>query len=275
MKFITAIITLFVACAALSAQSVQKGRVLLYNGTEAKTALQGVTLSASGAGATISDAEGLFTLSFRTLHAGDAIRFRRIELSGYEVMNQEALDNVLIANQAVVDDEASLLTIVMCSTEELARLRDGYRTVAAQRYEQQLADAQRQVEQLQADGKIKAEEYAKRMDELETRYEQQLETLDTYVDKFARIDLSELDDFEKEIIALVQQGEFDEAIARYDDQHLTERLQKGVEEQRKLASDVETVSKAITAKEAEAERLERNIEKRDALRARLKEGATE
>lgn len=263
------------ACAALSAQSVQRGRVLLYHGAEAKTPLQGVTLSASGAGATISDAEGLFALSFRTLHAGDAIRFRRIELSGYEVMNTEALEGALIANQAVVDDEASLLTIVMCSSEELARLRDGYRTVAAQRYEQQLADAQRQVEQLQAEGKLQAEEYAKRMDELETRYEQQLETLDTYVDKFARIDLSELDDFEKEIIVLVQQGKFDEAIARYDDQHLTERLQKGVEEQRKLASDVETVSKAITAKEAEAERLERNIEKRDALRARLKEGVTE
>lgn len=244
--------------ATLSAQSVQQGEVLLYHGKEAKTPLSGVSVSAQGAPTAMSDAEGKFVLNFRTLHAGDAIKFRRIELSGYEVMNTEALDAARVANAS---GEQNKLTIILCTTEELARLKDGYRTVAAQRYQQQYAAAQSQLEQLQKDGKIKQAEYDRQLDALEEKYEAQLSTLDTYVDKFARIDLSDLDDFEQEIIALVQEGRFDEAIAKYDEQNLTARLQQTVQEQRQLNSDVQKVDSAIVVKKGEAERLEQNLDK--------------
>lgn len=244
------------------AQSVQQGQVLLYHGREAKTPLAGVSVSASNAGSVISDAEGLFTLQFRTLKVGDPIQFRRIDLNGYEVMNTEALEVARIAAQSDNGGTSdNRLTIVLCSSEELANLRDGYHTQAAERYKQQLDKAQQEVEQLKQEGKIREEEYNQRMDDLEEQFNQQLQTLDTYVDKFARIDLSELDAFEQEIIALVQEGRFDEAIARYDDQHLTERLQQGIAEQRQLNNDLQMLDAAIEAKEEEASRLEKNIDK--------------
>lgn len=244
------------------AQSVQQGQVLLYHGREAKTPLAGVSVSASNAGSVISDAEGLFTLQFRTLKVGDPIQFRRIDLNGYEVMNTEALEVARIAAQSDNGGTSdNRLTIVLCSSEELASLRDGYHTQAAERYKQQLDKAQQEVEQLKQEGKIREEEYNQRMDALEEQFNEKLQTLDTYVDKFARIDLSELDAFEQEIIALVQEGRFDEAIARYDDQHLTERLQQGVAEQRQLNNDLQLLDAAIEAKETEASRLEKNIDK--------------
>jgi len=254
------------ASSALRAQSVQVGRVLLYHGSEAKTPLSGVSVSVKDASAVMSGADGLFSLSFRTLRPGDAIQFRRVEMSGYEVMNSEALDVARVSNGN------DTLSVVMCDSEELSKLRDGYRTKAAQRYQQRYEEAQNQLKNLQEQGKIKEEEFNRQLEELENNYEAQLQSLDTYVDKFARIDLSELDAFEQEIVILVQEGRFEEAISRYEDQHLTERLQQGVKQQKQLQQDVQTVQTAIEAKEAEAVRLEQNLQKQEELRQKLNGG---
>ncbi len=252
------------------AQAVQNGRVVQYNGKDGKTPLMNVSVSAVGAPAVRSDADGLFALQFRTLHAGDAIQFRRVELAGYEVMNTEALAAARVANTSG-DDAAEPFVIVMCKSNELSRLRDGYRDVATARYQKQLEEAQAQLQRLKKEGKMQQAEYDKQLDALEEKYEAQMQTLDTYVDKFARIDLSELDEAEAQIIALVQEGKIDEAIARYDAQNLTQRLQQGVQEQRQLTRDVQTVDQAIDQKKVEGQRIERNIEKQNELRSRLKQ----
>ena len=64
-------------------QTTQYGLVEEYQGKQPKTALPHVIVAASNAGVTQSGADGRFELHFRTLHAGDAIQFRRVELSGY------------------------------------------------------------------------------------------------------------------------------------------------------------------------------------------------
>lgn len=237
---------------SLKSQSSQQLKVLLYNGQQDKSPLQGVSVSAVNAGSTISDETGIVKLQFRSLKLGDPIQFRRIEMSGYEVMNTEVVENMHIGTGE--------LTIVMCNSDELARLRDGYRSLAAQRYQKQLTEAQKQVDSLQKEGKIKAEEFNQRMETLETEYQHKMQSLDTYVDKFARIDLSELDTFEQEIISLVQEGRFEEAIGRYEEQHLTARLQEGVKQQKQLQGDQQRLNESIEAKENEANRLEKNLD---------------
>lgn len=256
-KFLLLILLSSVSFIFATAQSVQQCIVMQYNGQQDKTPLGGVSVTAAGAGSVMSGDDGRFSLNFRTLRAGDQIRFRRIDLAGYEVMNTEALDAMRVGE--------GTLTIILCQSEELNRLRDGYHSAAAQRYQKQLQEAQQQVEALKQEGKLRDEEFARRMDELEETFEQQMQTLDTYVDKFARIDLSELDAYEQKIIALVQEGKFDEAIALYDDQHLTERLQQGVREQRQLQNDQSVISKALDAKQQEAERLEHNLDEQISL----------
>ena len=244
------------------AQSEQKGVVLQYCGQEQKSPLGGVSVTAKGAASVMSAADGTFTLQFRTLHAGDAIEFRRIELYGYEVMNREAVENLIIGNAQ--NDRP--IQIVLCKTEELERIRDGYRSAASQHYEQQLKAAQSQLEQLRSEGKVKEEDYQQQVSALEEKYDQQLQNLDTYVDKFARIDLSELDEFEKQIMELVQQGRFDEAIAKYEEQDLATKLQEGVARQHQLQHDQQLLDSAIQVKDQEIERLDRNIQQMEEIR---------
>ena len=267
-RVLSLVVLLSASCLTLLAQSVQKCVVTEYHGSNARTPLAGVSVSAANAGAVMSDSEGCLTLRFRTLKAGDRIQFRHIELNGYEVMNTEAIEAARISHL-----DTLALSIVMCRTEELTQLRDGYRTKAALHYQQQMDGKRQQIEQLKRDGQIKQEEYNRRMDKLEEEYERQMSTLDTYVDKFARIDLSDLDETERQIIALVQEGRFDEAIARYEDQHLTQRLTQGVREHQQLTRDLKTLDNAIDAKQSEAERLEQGIDQQIELLERV--GGTE
>jgi len=257
---LVALSTLFAG--SLLAQSEQKGLVMEYQGENPKTPLGNVSVSAKGASATISAEDGSFTLQFRTLHAGDVIEFRRIELFGYEVMNKDVVDNMKIGNAQ--NDKP--LVIVLCKSEELQKIRDGYRDVASQHYEKQLKEKQDQLEQLRKEGKIKETEYQQQISSLEDNYEQQLQNLDTYVDKFARIDLSELDEFEKEIMELVKEGRFEEAIAKYDEQDLTTKLQEGVKRQQQLQQDQQLLDSAIQVKDVEIERLDRNIQQMEKLK---------
>lgn len=257
MKKSTILTIVFAFCgiSTMSAQSVQQGVVLEYKGEQAKTPLANVAVTAANASATMTDNKGAFSLNFRTLKAGDNIQFRRIEKAGYEVMNKEAVEAMRVGRGS----DAKPLEIVLCKTETLEQIRDGYRTVAAQRYEKQLKAQEAEVKRMRDEGKIKEEEYNNRLNALEEEYEDKLSKMDTYVDRFARIDLSALNDEEKEIIALVQEGKIDEAIARYDDMKLTEKLKKAIAEKRQLESDHNAVSEAEANKAEEVKRLEESI----------------
>ena len=252
---------LMMACAAtLMGQSVQHGQVVCYNGTQPKTPLGHVAVAASNAPSVMSDDEGAFTLSFRTLHPGDAIQFRRIELAGYEVMNREALDAARIAR-----NPETRVTVVLASKESLRQLRDGYRSVATRRYEQQLRATTQQLEQLRRSGQLAEAEYNARMDSLESAYDDKLSKLENYIDKFARIDLSDLDRDEQQILALVQKGEFDEALRIYESQNLTERLQQSRADQSRLASARDQIAEAAQLRQSENDRLRASIDRQITL----------
>lgn len=233
-----------------------------YRGKEAKIPLRGVSVTAANAGSAMSDEQGRLSLQFRTLKVGDPIQFRRIDMAGYEVMNSDVLESAHIARQGVA---SSSLPIVMVPTKLLRQLRDGYRSVAAKRYEKQLSVATDEIEQLRKAGAMAEAEYNQRMDSLEADYEQKLTKLETYIDKFARIDLSDLDSEEQQIISLVQDGNFEEALAIYDHQQLAERLKQSRLDREKLVSAREQITAAERQKEAENERLRQSIDRQITL----------
>ncbi len=247
------------------AQSVQRGEVLEYRGTDPKTPLAEVNVVASNAGAVQSDAEGRFSLQFRTLHSGDAIQFRRIERSGYEVMNKEALEVARVARPSTQDEASDRIRIVMIPRATLQRLRDGYRNVTEQRYEQQLQLAEAQLDSLRQAGKLAEEQYNARINALEEAHEEKLNQLDTYIDKFARIDLSDLDQDEQRIVALVQEGRFEEALQIYEEQHLSERLQQNRADIGRLSEMRDQLSEAARKKAIENERLRQSIDRQVTL----------
>ena len=252
---------------AVRAQSVQHGQVLEYQGANPKTPLAKVHIAATNASAVQSDAEGQFTLQFRTLHAGDAIQFRRVELSGYEVMNTEALEVARVARveEVAPTDQSVQLHIVMAPRETLHRLREGYRAVSQKRYAEQMKAAEAEIKRLHESGQLAEAQYNERMNALEEEYEEKLSKLETYIDKFARIDLSDIDQEEQHIVELVQQGKFDEALQIYEGQHLHERLQQNKADIQQLTAMRHQLDDAARRKAQENLRLRQSIDRQVTL----------
>lgn len=198
-----------ICCCSLYAQSVQQVQVLEYNGREQKTPLVGVSLTVQNAGSTMSDAHGAITLQFRSLKAGEPVQIRRIDLAGYELFNKEAVDTWTISPQRTFQ-------LVLCKSDRFKALCDQYNAAASASYERQLKRDKQKLEDLKREGKLKTEEYATQAAALESQYNEQLDKLENYVERFARIDLSEISEQEQQIIALVEQGDIDEAIRQYE-----------------------------------------------------------
>lgn len=264
IKILHVLVALTLSVTAM-AQSVQRGVTLEYRGKDAKTALAGVAIAATNAGATLSDGQGLFALNFRTLRAGDQIQLRRVELAGYEVMNVEALEVARVARTSGADDDAQRLQIIMAPTAMLRRLKDGYRSVAVQRYQKELKAAEAEVERLRTEGSLAEDAYNSRLDAIEEEYEQKLSRLETYIDKFARIDVSDLDADEQQVIDMVQAGDFEAALAIYDRQNLADRLRQNREDQAQLMAARERLAEAENKRRQESERLISAIDRQATL----------
>lgn len=228
----------------LSAQVVQKGIAVEYNEKAAKTALAGVEFRVQRAGSTASDAKGAFVLDFPTLKAGDRVAVRRIEKPGYELFNKEAVEQWNI-------NPSRAFTVVMCRSDKFKALKDRYSTNSEKRYESQYRRAKAELERLKKEGKLKEQEYFARLREVEAEYEKKLDNLDNYVDRFARIDLSELNAEEQAIIDLVQSGQIDEAIERYEKMNYLGKALKEISDIKEIDNAVNSLNELREGKTAD------------------------
>ncbi len=245
LKGIFSVLTCFTFCTSIWAQSEQIGYVLEYQDINHKTPLANVEIVASNAGSTISDKRGRFTLRFRTLLPGDKINFRRIVKPGYEIFNKTALENLRISNQK------EPIEIILIKSEHLAEAR---RTLILNATNQ----ANLQLEQKQQDLKIKynknefdEQEYNKRLKEVQQAYDEKLENIDNYIDRFVHIDLSDLTEQEAIIVNLVQEGKFEEAIAIYEKNDQVSRLALLGNNSKKLEEDAQILRESMQQMEAE------------------------
>lgn len=210
-------ILLILTILSANAQTTQPGIVQEYNEKAKKTPLAGVEVRAKSANSAASDKDGKFELEFLTSKPGDRVNVSRIEKLGYEIFNKEAVEQWNINPKAP-------FAIVMCKSDKFKKIRDNYEAKASANYNKQYKKEIANLNKLKEEGKIKDEEYRKSLQEIQSLYDKQLENLDNYVDRFARIDLSEISSKEQEIIELVQQGNIDEAIRSYDDLNIVDNL---------------------------------------------------
>lgn len=210
------LLVVMMAAGTAFAQTTQTGVVKQYNEKKEKTPLAGVSLDVKHANSTVSDKDGRFTLQFQTLRPGEKVNVREIKKAGYEIFNKEALEQWNI-NPTVP------FTIVLCKSEKIKKLHDLYYANASASYKRQNDTEKALLEKLKKEGKIKEQEYYEQLRALEDLYEKQLDNLQNYVDRFTRIDLSELSETEQSIIELVQEGRMDEAIQKYEEQKTVEK----------------------------------------------------
>lgn len=237
MKNIIITTILILSALVAGAKTVQTGIVREYKGKAKKTALAGVELQVYPAQSTASDRNGNFRLEFLTLKPGERINVRRIEKEGYEIFNKDALE------QWNLNPTAPFM-IVMCRSNMFKQLKDTYYKNSGERYARQYRKAQDELKRLKDQNKIQQKEYIERLEQLEQEYGRQLENLDNYVDRFARIDLSEISPVEQEIIELVQAGKIDEAIAKYEELNAKAKLLESISKRNAVDSAISKLSQA-------------------------------
>lgn len=191
-------------------RTVQHGIVKEYNENSRKTPLSDVQLMIRKAQSTVSDGNGRFDLEFPVAKPGEKVNVRRIMKPGYEIFNIEAVE------QWNINPEDPFI-IIMCKSDRLRKIRDNYQRVASESYARQYDAEQTRLARERREGKLREIEYEEKLSALQEEYESQLDRIDSYVDRFSRIDLSELTDTERRIIDLVSQGRLDEAISRYEE----------------------------------------------------------
>lgn len=209
------------------AQTDQHIVVKEYNGKAQKAPISQVGVTVTNAGATMTDAKGEATLHFRTLKPGDKVQVRRIEKAGYEVFNKDATDQWIVSGK-------ESFSIILCRSDRFKAMRDNYMQKSSASYERQLKKDKAKLEAERKAGKLKEEEFKKQLQQLQDEYDEQLENLENYVERFARIDLSEINSQEQELIDLVQQGRMDEAVELYEKYDFLGRYQKETKDIEKI-----------------------------------------
>ena len=225
-----------------NAQSIQNGLVKEYNGEKTKKALAGVELVVSNAGSNVSDNYGKFMLQFKTLKPGDRVVVNRIEKKGYEIFNKDALESWRIAN------DGSTFVVVLCKSKDFKRLKDLYYSISSENYARQKQKEEALIAEKLKEGEIRETEYYHELERIRNFYDEQIENLDNYIDRFARIDLNEISKEESKIINLVKEGRIEEAIKAYESLNLEKKYTE--------------INSAIEKEKASIEKLERDIEKK-------------
>ena len=230
------------------AQVEQRIVVSEYMGKEEKTPLSQVGVTVLNAGAALSDQNGEATLRFRTLHAGDRVTVRRIEKAGYEIFNNQAVEQWNISPQRPFQ-------IVLCQSAKLQALRDQYNRIARESYAKQYNADKAKLATERKKTKMLEETYAQKLRDLENQYQQQLEDIENYVDQFVRIDLSELNSQQQKLIDLVRKGKIEEAIRLYEEANYPDQYQKQCEEISKIDRAQAQLMKVEAEKRSEREKL--------------------
>ncbi|MBR5019606.1 MAG: tetratricopeptide repeat protein [Bacteroidales bacterium] len=221
-------LALLAACSALLAQSTQPCVVTQYNQKSTKTPLPGVTVMASNAGSTVSDNDGRLTLVFRTLKPGDKVNLISAKKAGFELFNTEAVE------QWNISRDQTPFSLVLVSTEYFNALKAKLAQTSTNSYQRKYEQAVRELEAQKQAGKLQEEEFNRKYDELDARYQIQLSNLDNYIDQFARIDISEVSAEEQRILEMVEEGRIDEAVEAYDALDLSGRLRQARESKKAL-----------------------------------------
>lgn len=214
------VIFIFILATALTtmAQATQPCVVKQYNGKQAKTPLSGVRVHVDGAQTATSGNDGRFTLTFLTLKPGDHIRNASAMKPGYEIFNMSAVEqwNISRSNTPFI--------LVLVKSEEFKQLKGKLTQTSTDTYRAKYEQAVQDLERQKKEGKLKEEEYNKKYDELDARYQEQLKNLDNYIDQFARIDLSEVSAEEQHILDMMQEGKLEEALKAYAELRLVEKF---------------------------------------------------
>lgn len=247
--------TIIVACLVFPlyvfSQIDQVGYTKEYIGSAPKQIIGGVEIMAEGASSTISAVkDGTFTLHFNDYEDGDRLIF--IDgfpyLNGYEVFNREVVSEWNLSGKHP-------LNIVLCKRSYLAQKTDSLTNTMRVYYKQQLERKETQLNNALQQNQIQHEEYEKQLQTIKKEYVESLQNLQNYVDQFVHFDLSEINNEELEIISLINSNRIDEALAKYDDLHLLDKLLTAKQNMKKAEEGIQILKQEYETNERASDTL--------------------
>lgn len=243
------LITLCFHCVSY-AQCVVVGHAFEYDGSAKSKPLSGVEIMVIGAGSVVTDANGTFQLQFSILKPGDRVRVRRINKVGYVVFNQEVVDEWVVPS-----DQGDHLTLMMCQTKKMDQLRQSYYKAAEKHSRQELNLQEKTLKDQLKRKEINQDEYNERLENARLQIEKNLDNVENFIDRFARVDVRSLGAQEAKILKLVKSGNFDEAMALYESENLLE----------KFAQQSRHIESQQSAKQAVSSSLRVHLQERDSI----------
>ncbi len=245
------VFTLIILATALTtmAQATQPCIVKQYNGKLQKPPLAGVQVTVSNAGSTTSGNDGRFILTFRTLKPGDHVSLISAKKTGYEIFNMAAVE------QWNISRNNTPFSLVLVKSDEFAQLKGKLTQTTTDSYRAKYEKAVSELEALKKNAKIKEDEYNQKLDELEQQYMESLNNIDTYIDQFARIDLSEVSAEEQRILDMVQNGQIDEAVKAWAELDALGKLLQEKRDYKQLSEDEQRIKEKKDEKQDNISRL--------------------
>lgn len=205
IKFLILIPVLFV-CAILNAQT-QEGYVKTLGRPNQKgKPLSGVSVRVKGEhNPVLSNEDGSFTMLNAGKKNGEAYSLQEVTKKGYELNEPD------IIGRPIAFSEKVKLTIVMVSSAQLQadkqRIENNAYRTAEKNYKAKLSILEKQ----KKDNAVNAEDYRKRLEELQEGFERYQLLVDGLAEHYAHVDYDELNDKEREIISFIENGELERA----------------------------------------------------------------
>ena len=196
-KFLLFFLIMFFATSLMAKKVTQSGCAYLYDyKTKSKRPIANVKLTVADAEPTTSGADGTFTLQFTGREIGDRIAHsKQPYYQGMKVFNKKEVDNWFIVKDPI--------KLIMCKYEEFELAKSTF-------YQQGLDAAKRkyekQIEEINANAKLKEAEANRLRQEADEKYQKAMELLSESSEEMARIDQSELDEQMRDFFDLYDLG---------------------------------------------------------------------
>lgn len=201
----------------LHAQVVQNGKVV-----EQNSGLKGipqVTIMVIGAAPANSDNNGAFSITLPKGKEGGRVLVTEISKTGYEIVNRTEINEWNLSS-------SHLFNIVMCKRGNLEEARWKYYKIGANiyriRYQKKLEELQQSLQQ----DKLNKEIYEEKLSIANEELQQAMDKLETFADKFARINRDELNELDKKAFELLDKGDIDGAIKVYEEAQILEHFKE-------------------------------------------------
>lgn len=265
---ISILFLLLLAVVTCQGQATQPCIVKRYNQKQSKTPLADVLVEVRGANTAYSDAAGVLTLRFTTLKAGDRVTVRSISKPGYQIFNKTALE------QWNISSSSKPFEIVLVENVYFNNLKAQLKESSKKSYETKYLQAKAELEKEKERGRLKEAEFNQRIKELDDNYDNMLTNIDTYVDQFARFDLSELSEVEQKILDMVHQGKLDEAVKAYEELNAIEKYESAVKDKVRLEEHIQQASAERDAQQAMVDSIYAILQRQSVTLSELRQNHT-